>query len=177
MQMLMREFPDRHPIITGIALALALLVALIFTAFTMFLPEIAASLNVGAAPGRSWTPPVTATPTSTPKPTMVAAPTQSNVTVALPPDFPTPVPGQWTFQPGDVAVNVNNGPVNLRKTPGYRDKPASDRIALVPSGAKVQIIAGPALADDLVWWYVDWNGRQGWMAERRASGAPMLGKP
>jgi hypothetical protein len=73
-------------------------------------------------------------------------------------------------------VNVNNGPVNMRRTPGYKNKPASDRIALVPAGARVTILSGPALADDLVWWYVEWNGRQGWMAESRASGAPLLGK-
>jgi hypothetical protein len=74
-------------------------------------------------------------------------------------------------------VNVNNGPVNLRRTPGYKNKPASDRIALVPAGARVQILTGPAKADGLIWWYVEWNGQQGWMAEARASGAPLLSKP
>ena len=173
----MHRFANDHPNITGVILALILFGAILLTGFTLFLPEIARALNVGAAPDRSWTPPVTATPTPTltptPTPELPATPT---LAVTLPPDLPTPVPGQWSFQPGDVAVNVNNGPVNLRKTPGYKNKPTSDRIALVPAGAKVHILYGPALADDLVWWYVDWNGRQGWMAERRASGAPMLEK-
>lgn len=171
----MHRFANDHPNITGVILALVLFAAITLTAFTVYLPEIAGALNIGAAPDRSWTPPVTATPTPTDTPTPAPA-TTPILTVTLPPDLPTPVPGQWSFQPGDVAVNVNNGPVNLRKTPGYRNKPASDRIALVPAGAKVRILHGPALADDLVWWYVDWNGRQGWMAERRASGAVMLQK-
>ena len=173
----MHDFANNHPNITGVVLALLLFGAIALTGFTLFLPEIAGALNIGAAPDRSWTPPVTATPTPTHTPT--PAPQQPEATpptVQLPAHLPTPVPGQWTFQPGDVAVNVNNGPVNLRKTPGYKNKPASDRIALVPAGANVRILHGPALADELVWWYVDWNGLQGWMAERRASGAPMLQK-
>jgi len=171
----MHRFANNHPNITGVILALILFVAITLTLFTMDLPEIAGALNIGAAPDRSWTPPVTATPTPTITPTPASElPTTPTLAVALPPDLPTPAPGRWAFQPGDVAVNVNNGPVNLRKTPGYKDKPASDRIALVPAGARVRILHGPALADGLVWWYVDWNGRQGWMAERRASGAVML---
>ncbi len=171
----MRTFAHRHPNITGVLLALALFGFILLTLFTLFLPQIAGALNVGAAPDRSWTPPVTATPTPTFTPTPL--PAQPTPTLAaIPSDLPTPVPGQWTFQPGDWAVNVNNGPVNLRKTPGYKKKPASDRIALVPAGAKVRILHGPALVDDLVWWYVDWNGRQGWMAEQRASGVSMLQK-
>jgi hypothetical protein len=163
---------SRHPLLTGILLALFLFSSLICTTVTVFLPTVAQTLNIGAAPNRSWTPQPTITPTFTPIPTATPAPPAAQ----LPPDLPTPVPGDWTFQPGDVAVNVNNGPVNMRRTPGYKNKPASDRMALVPAGAQVSILSGPALADDLVWWYVEWNGRQGWMAEARASGAPLLGK-
>jgi len=170
----MHRFANDHPNITGVVLALVLFGALILTGVTFFLPEIASALNIGPAPDRSWTPAVTPTPTFTPTPS--PSPVTPTPTINLPPDLPTPPPGQWTFQPGDVAVNVNNGPVNLRKTPGYKGKPPSDRIALVPAGARVRILHGPALADDLVWWYVDWNGRRGWMAETRASGVPMLKK-
>ncbi len=170
----MHDFARRHPHITGVALATLLFLTLILTVLSLFLPQIAGALNIGAAPGRTWSPPATPTPTATLTP---VPPAPSPVpTINLPPGLPTPVPGQWTFQPGDMAINVNDGPVNLRKTPGYQNKPVSDRIALVPAGARVRVLYGPALADGLIWWYVDWSGRQGWMAERRASGVAMLAK-
>jgi len=161
---------SRHPLIFGILLAILLLTALLCTVTTAFLPKVAQTFNIGAAPNRSWTPQPTITPTFTPAPTATPTPPVAE----LPDDLPTPVPGQWRFSAGDVAVNVNNGPVNLRRTPGYKNKPANDRIALVPSNSQVKILYGPARADGLIWWYVSWNGKQGWMAERRASGAPLL---
>jgi hypothetical protein len=166
---------SRFPLLTGILLALVLVAAILCTVVTVFLPTVAQTLNIGAAPDRSWTPEPTITPTFTPEPTFTPT-VQARPTVALPVDLPTPLPGNWTFQPGDVAVNVNTGPVNMRRSPGYKNKPASDRIALVPAGARVRILTGPARADGLIWWYVDWNGKQGWMAENRASGKPLLSK-
>ena len=163
---------SRHPLLSGLLLALFLFAAILCTATTVYLPAIAQTLNIGAAPNRSWTPQPTITPTFTPIPTATPAPPAAT----LPPDLPTPVPGSWTFQPGDIAVNVNNGPVNLRRTPGYKNKPANDRITLVPAGARVEILSGPAQADGLIWWYVDWKGQQGWMAERSTSGKPLLSK-
>jgi hypothetical protein len=71
-------------------------------------------------------------------------------------------------------MNINDGPVNLRKTPGYQNKPASDRLALVPQGERLLIVGGPAEADGLVWWNVEWQGQNGWMAETRASGGRIL---
>ncbi len=161
---------SRHPLLSGILLAIFLFTSIVCTTMTIYLPAISQTLNIGAAPNRSWTPQPTITPTFTPIPT--ATPTQP--AAELPPELPTPAPGNWTFRPGDMAVNVNNGPVNLRRTPGYRNKPASDRITLIPAGAKVSILSGPAQADGLIWWYVAWNNQQGWMAENRASGAALL---
>lgn len=171
----MNNFPNRHPLTTGILLSVLLFCFLLFSVVIFFLPETAKTLNIGAAPDRSWTP----QPTSVPSPTPTASPTPRLPipTIAAASPMPTPLPGNnWTFSPGDVAANVNNGPVNLRKSPGYKSKPAGDRIALVPSKAQVTIITGPARADGLLWWYIDWNGKQGWMAESRASGAPILAK-
>jgi len=162
----------RHPLLSGILLAIFLFSAIICTATTVFLPTIAQTLNIGAAPNRSWTPQPTITPTFTPIPTATPTP----ATAELPPDLPTPLPGNWQFKPGDAVVNINNGPVNMRRTPGYKNKPPSDRIALIPANARLTILDGPAQADGLIWWFVGWNGQQGWMAEARASGAPMLAK-
>ena len=169
----MNDFPHRNPLITGILLSVLLFIFLLFSVAIFFLPETAKTLNIGAAPDRSWTPP----PTNAPSPTPTISPTPRSPipTIAATSPLPTPLSGgHWTFKPGDVAFNVNNGPVNLRKSPGYKGKPAGDRIALVPANSQVIIITGPARADGLLWWYVAWNGKQGWMAENRASGAPLL---
>jgi len=163
---------SRHPILAGILLALFLFASIVCTTATVFLPTVAQTLNIGASPNRVWTPPATTTPTATPSPTKTSA----AAPVTIPANLPTPIPGNWTFKPGDTAQIVNNGPVNMRRTPGYKNKAANDRIALAPPGAQVSIITGPARADNLIWWYVAWNGEQGWMAERQASGAPLLGK-
>ena len=160
----------RHPLLSGILLAISLFAAIACTATTVYLPAIAKNLNIGAAPNRSWTPQPTITPTFTPIPTATPTPPAAE----LPPNLPTPLPGSWTFRPGDAAVVVNNGPVNLRRSPGYKNKPTNDRIALVPAGAHVVILSGPAKIDGLIWWYVDWNDTQGWMAERSSGGKTLL---
>jgi len=166
---------SRHPLLAGILLAVGLYFAFAFTIGAVYLPAVARILNIGAAPDRSWTPPPIITPTFTPVP--AETPIPSATSVQLPPDLPTPAPGSWTFQPGDTAVVVNNGPVNIRRTPGYKNKSPNDRITMTPAGAQVIILSGPAKVDGLIWWYVDWNDTQGWMAERSSSGKILLAKP
>jgi hypothetical protein len=70
--------------------------------------------------------------------------------------------------------NVNAGPVNLRQTPGFQNKPANDVIAAVPSGQDGSIVDGPVEADGLTWWLVRFGDRTGWMAERSSSGVTLL---
>ncbi|MBX2999381.1 MAG: M23 family metallopeptidase [Caldilineaceae bacterium] len=68
--------------------------------------------------------------------------------------------------------------VNLRRTPGVRNKPAGDVLATIPTGSRVRLIDGPRRLDDLTWWEVetDADGRSltGWMAEATAAGLPLL---
>jgi hypothetical protein len=75
---------------------------------------------------------------------------------------------------GDAVLNINPGPVNLRQSPGFQNKPANDVIAAVPSGQIVMIEGGPVEADGLVWWPVRLGERSGWMAERSSSGVTLL---
>ncbi len=79
-----------------------------------------------------------------------------------------------SFKTGDVVTNVNSGPVNMRRTPGYLGKPNSDRIELVPGGEQLRVIGGPQAIDNLVWWQVQWGDKTGWMAESTASGVLIL---
>lgn len=64
--------------------------------------------------------------------------------------------------------------VSLRRTPGFLNKSDNDVIVEIPEGERVIIISGPSKADGLNWWYVAWNGYEGWMAERTASGKVIL---
>ncbi len=154
--------------LSGLTVGLLLFVLTLCTITLWFVPALSRQANIAGVSGPRWSP-----PTATPRPT--ATPTPS------PPSLPSPTPettpadaGSATFKVGDIAINVNDGPVNLRRTPGYLNKSASDRIALVPAGARVEILAGPATADGLTWWRVRWQDFQGWMAENRTSGGPIL---
>ncbi|MFZ2359317.1 MAG: hypothetical protein WA040_08220 [Anaerolineae bacterium] len=86
---------------------------------------------------------------------------------------PPPAAGQ-RFAPGDTVLNVNPGPVNLRQSPGFQNKPASDVITAIPAGQAGVIAGGPVEADGLVWWQVRFGERTGWMAERSSSGVTLL---
>lgn len=111
-----------------------------------------------------WTPPsVTATPT---------------------PDVANVAPGDnaaaGLFAPGANVRNITNSRVNIRQTPGHQGKPSSDIIAQVEPGGVLQIVAGPAPADNLTWWLIRYqtpDGRsiEGWVAEATQSGVQILG--
>ncbi len=101
----------------------------------------------------SWTPPPDQAPT-------LASPAPSAL-------------GQ-RFAVGDTVLNVNPGPVNLRQSPGFQNKPADDVITAVPAGQSGVIAGGPIEVDGLVWWQVRFGERAGWMAERSSSGVTLL---
>lgn len=157
---------ERHPVLIGLVVGLLIFGFSLCTVSLLVLPTMARLLNIAAAPERSWTPPPAPSPMPTDTPTPPAP--------ATPLPYPTPTGGPFTFRQGDTAVNVANTAVNLRKTPGYLNKPASDRIGLVPAGDTVTIVGGPTAMDGLIWWLVDWQGQVGWMAETRAGGGRIL---
>jgi hypothetical protein len=71
------------------------------------------------------------------------------------------------------------GFVNLRKSPGYLNKPADDVIASLPPDAQVAVVGGPHQANTLTWWEVrgvdgDTNAFDGWLAETDPSGVQLL---
>lgn len=165
-----------NPLLAGLGAGLLLFGLTLCTVGIFTMPALARVLNIGGSSDQTWSPPepIEPTPTLAPaggaEPTLEPAPTaEATPTIAL----PTPS-GPQTFQIGDTAMNINDGAVNLRKTPGYQNKPASDRITLVPQGERLLIVGGPAEADGLVWWNVEWQGQNGWMAETRASGGRIL---
>jgi hypothetical protein len=112
------------------------------------------------------------TPAPTP-PTPTPSPTPSPT-----PPTPTPAP------PPSPALSkgmkaTTNAIVNLRRSPGFKDKPANDILYEIPAGSEVTILDGPRAVDDLTWWNIRFasqfgNRFDGWVAATKASGEPLL---
>lgn len=65
--------------------------------------------------------------------------------------------------------------VNLRKSPGHINKNnKTDVVIEIPTGSVVKILDGPKTADGLRWWYVEWRGYKGWIAEKTTQGKKIL---
>lgn len=82
-----------------------------------------------------------------------------------------------TFAPSQQIVTAEF--VRMRKTPGVRNKPASDVVTDVVPGVTGTVLDGPRVVDNLTWWRValkDAVGRtvEGWMAESTVTGVPLL---
>lgn len=96
------------------------------------------------------------------------------------PDLPTAAaslpgsPSTASFVLGEPVRNANAGPVNLRRSAGFRSKPADDVLAVASAGQVGEIAGGPQEADGLTWWLVRFNGQEGWMAERSSQGVILL---
>ena len=57
--------------------------------------------------------------------------------------------------------------VRMRRSPGFRNKPANDTVVGIAQGTEGTVLGGPSQADGLTWWQVRTiNGQEGWMAER-----------
>lgn len=88
---------------------------------------------------------------------------------------PTPPPA---FQPGQVIETADI--VNLRQTPGYLNKPASDVVAQAPAAARLTVLSGASRrVDNLTWWNVRFARAgqptvDGWAAQTAPSGVTLL---
>jgi len=102
--------------------------------------------------------------------------------VSTAPPVATPVPSTAqikTYSRGDMVVNITDDLVNLRNSPGYQNKPASDVVAEAPSRTALMVQDGPRDADGLVWWKVSGavpgKGRvEGWLAEVAPNGMRLM---
>ena len=77
--------------------------------------------------------------------------------------------------------NLTNSRVNVRATPGYLSKSASDVIGVMAPGGVAVILGEQQTADNLAWWRVrvtldDGRAVEGWVAEATASGVQILGE-
>ena len=83
-------------------------------------------------------------------------------------------PEGQSFASGDLVTIAYDGGVNLRRTPGYQNKPAGDTLRTVSAGAPGTITGGPVDLDGLRWWQVRFATDEGWMAERSSQGRLLL---
>ncbi|HSN78639.1 MAG TPA: M23 family metallopeptidase, partial [Anaerolineae bacterium] len=117
--------------------------------------------------------PTPPTPTPSPTPAPPPAPTPSPTPPA---PTPTPPPSPALSQGMKATTNAI---VNLRRSPGFKDKPANDILYEMPAGSEVMILDGPRAVDDLTWWNIRFTSQfgnrfDGWVAATKASGEPLL---
>lgn len=127
--------------------------------------------NLGGSDGTNGPDPV-----NTQRPTSTSIPSEPRVT-NTPRNTARP-------EPTEIEIAQNSGYAlisdeiyfaSLRKSPGYLTKTDStDVIAEVPSGSTVTLLDGPEKSDGLNWWYVEWNGNKGWIAEKTGSGKKIM---
>lgn len=160
--------PPRRPRKTTWLWAALTFVALLLCSGLVLLALITGGQLPDFGNGPEWTPPAAAVDlalAATP-----GAPEQPSGETG-----PGGQPLPQTFQPGQQVRNASGGPVNLRQTPGFLDKPDTDIIAAIPAGSRGEILSGPVAADGLSWWQVRFPARgEGWMAERSSSGRVLL---
>ena len=85
-----------------------------------------------------------------------------------------------TISPGHQARADAN--VNIRRSPGYKNKPGNDRLGVMTKGALATVLAGPEDADGLTWWQIrsklaGGDTVEGWAAEKAPSGKTLLRRP
>lgn len=83
-----------------------------------------------------------------------------------------------SFQPGQEVETTDS--VNLRRSPGYLNKPANDVVVTAPAGSRLAILSGtPTNRDNLVWWNVRFSrpnqaAVDAWAAQTAPNGAILL---
>lgn len=85
------------------------------------------------------------------------------------------VPGQTVRNSYDADKNL----INLRRTPGYVGKPASDILANLPRAATLTILGAATTVDKLNWWPVRYTDKAnrvytGWVAQTTRTGYAIL---
>lgn len=96
---------------------------------------------------------------------------------APPPAKPIEPGAPATYSVGASVTNISSDIVNIRRSPGFENKPQSDIAATVPSKALLRLLEGPRQADGLVWWRVqsaENTAIEGWMAEVSPAGVRLL---
>ncbi len=96
---------------------------------------------------------------------------------APPPPKPVESAAVATYTAGAPVTNISPFDVNVRRSPGFVNKPEGDVVAVVPSKALLRLVEGPRQADGLSWWRVagvENPAIDGWMAEVNGAGTRLL---
>lgn len=117
--------------------------------------------------GPVWTPPAAAT-------SPVVSSTEDTGAAAAPTSLPSS-----RFQPGGRAENATSSRVNIRRAPGYLNKPEDDILRQMQPGESVEIAGWSRSVDNLIWWPIRYQSAdgatvEGWVAESTESGVQIL---
>lgn len=90
-------------------------------------------------------------------------------------------PRCW-WPPAPLTIDANarlrmQTPVNVRRSPGYVNKPVDDIMAILPEGSLATSVGrAPQRADDLMWWCVAYGdpAAQGWIAQTDPQGRTLF---
>lgn len=83
----------------------------------------------------------------------------------------TPLPTAMQFTCIDLLPRLSRGSNIARVTPGLpnvlRERPTADSRYLgeIPGEAIIDVLDGPQCAEGYIWWYIRYNGQQGWTIE------------
>jgi murein DD-endopeptidase MepM/ murein hydrolase activator NlpD len=104
-----------------------------------------------------------------------AAQTTPNGATLLRAVQPTPPP-TGKFQIGDSVQTTTT--VNLRRTPGFNNKPANDILLGLPAATLATVASGPRAVDGLTWWQIRGTASgaafDGWAADTSQNGQELL---
>ncbi len=72
----------------------------------------------------------------------------------------------FTLQIGEQGIILPGDPNNLNSKPARPSLDASSiKVGSIPAGGVFTVLDGPICNHDIAWWYVDYNGVQGWTGE------------
>jgi len=80
------------------------------------------------------------------------------------------------FAAGQTVRNITASRVNVRSTPGHLGKASSDILGQMAAGDAMVVQGESTVVDNLTWWRVTWQGKDGWVAEATGSGVQILGE-
>jgi hypothetical protein len=79
----------------------------------------------------------------------------------------------------DIAIGkrvsiANVSAVRMRSSPGYVGKADADTLRFMARGEQAVVKDGPQKRDGLCWWFVEYQGLQGWAADHSSGGTVLL---
>lgn len=141
----------------------------------LFCSASAAILPPQSVPTTTFTATITPRPSNTPIATQTRPSAPSSTPSPIRASTKTIIHTNTEVIIGYAKISGEVEEVNVRKSPGYTTKDdLVDVVTKLPSGSTIKLLRGPEKADGLKWWYIEWHGYEGWIAEKTGNGRTIL---